>query len=92
MEKEIVIRKNIYTGKEHKLIQTDIENEYLFKPAESWMPVYLTIDVYDKTKIVAFDSDGFGHPAYIGEKIGNYIIENIFEKPKVGFIFKLKEL
>ena len=90
MKKEIVLRKNIYSGKEHKLIQTEVENEYKFKAAESWMPVYLTYE-NNGTKIVAFDSDGFGSPAYIGDKVDNYIIEDIFEKPGIGFIFKLKE-
>lgn len=90
MKKEITLRKNIYTGKEHKLIQTDIENEYVFKPAEDWMPYYITYNK-DHTKIKMFDSDGFGYPSYIGEEVDDYIIEDIFEKPGIGIIFKLKE-
>lgn len=81
MKKEIVVRKNIYTGKEHKLIWTGTGMLYDFVPAEEWMPVYLTY--YNEKNmeryIQALDSDGFGSPLYVGDIIDNMKVESIME-------------
>lgn len=84
--REIVVRKNIYNGKDHKLVETDIKGEFEFVPAEYWMPVYFTYELgtaidlkdYQSKRIVSFDSDGFGTPVYIGDKIGDFIVREIF--------------
>ena len=68
--KEIIIRRSIYDEtKEHKLVKTDVENEWLFVPAESWMPTYITYGNNNLDFIVAFDSDGFGHQVVLGDVI-----------------------
>lgn len=84
MKEEIVIRKNIYTGKEHKLRWAGEGNAYEFIPAEEWMPVYInywTDDEADPSHriIESLDSDGFGTPLSIGEKIEDKEVKAIVE-------------
>ena len=82
MKKEIVIRKSIYTGKEHKLIWSGTGKLYYFKPAEDWMPVYLNFwndEEHGTRTIQSLDSDGFGYPLEVGEVIDNLKVEAILE-------------
>jgi len=82
MKKELVIRKNIYTGKEHKLIWTGTGKLYEFVPAESWMPVYLNYwkdEEHSTRTIKSLDSDGFGCPLCIGEIVDDMTVEAILD-------------
>ena len=84
MEEEIVIRKNIYTGKEHKLRWTGDGVAYEFIPAEEWMPItinYWTDDEDDPSHkvIESIDCDGFGYPLSLGEKIEDKEVKAIIE-------------
>jgi len=92
MKKEIVIRKNIYTGKEHKLIWSGKGKLYYFKPAEDWMEPYInfTIDpVTKEKKILSLDSDGFGIPVFLGDIIDNMEVESIIsQNDKICVNFK----
>ena len=77
--REIVIRKSIYNpALEHKLYETEIEGEWEFRPAESWMPVYINGPATNPTSI---DSDGFGFPLGLGEIVDG-------DKRVVGFLFR----
>ena len=88
MKDEIVIRRSIYTGKEHKLIWSGTGKLYYFKPAEDWMPVYLTY-AGDSRSIIALDSDGFGEPLAIGDTVDGMVVEAIIEfDEKTCVIFK----
>ena len=89
MKEEIVLRRNIYNGKAHKLVYTGTGDAWRFSPAESWMPVYLSYD--DNGTIISLDSDGFGHPACIGDTIDGYRIEAIVESDD-EFLMFLKEV
>ena len=73
---EIVIRKNIYTGKEHKLVYTGTGKAWKFVPAESWMPIYIN---YDEDEILSLDSDGFGYPLWLGDKVEDKTVQAIVE-------------
>lgn len=91
--REIVVRKNIYSGKDHKLVETDIKGEFEFVPAEEWMPVYFTYEGFDcqSKRIVSFDSDGFGTPIYVGDEVGNgFVVREIFFKGNKTIV-KLEE-
>lgn len=92
MKKELIVRKNIYTGKEHKLIWSGTGKLYEFKPAEDWMPVYLNYNVNDKTReriIESLDSDGFGYPLCIGDVVDNMTVAAIIEvDDKICVMFK----
>lgn len=82
MKEEIIIRKSIYTGKEHKLRWTGTGNAYEFIPAEEWMPIYINywVDNNGGEKIIeSLDSDGFGYPLMIGEKIEDKEVKAIVE-------------
>lgn len=82
MKEEIVIRKSIYTGKEHKLIWSGTGKLYYFQPAEDWMPVYLnyyTDPAMGERTILSLDSDGFGYPLEIGDKIEDMEVASIIE-------------
>ena len=91
MKKEIVIRKNIYTGKEHKLIWSGKGKLYYFQPAEDWMPTYFNYEVNENTGeriILSFDSDGFGYPVCVGDNIDNMTIGAIINiDDKTGIMF-----
>lgn len=78
MKKEIVIRRSIYSGKEHKLIWSGTGKLYYFQPAEDWMPVYLTY-AGDTNVILSLDSDGFGYPLCIGDTVDDMTVEAIIE-------------
>lgn len=92
MKKELILRKNIYTGKEHKLIWSGAGKLYYFKPAEEWMPVYLHYSPKDEMGheiIVGLDSDGFGHPLYLGDVVNGKEVAAIIEiDDKIGVMFK----
>lgn len=92
MKKELILRKNIYTGKEHKLIWSGAGKLYYFKPAEEWMPAYLHYSPKDEMGheiIVGLDSDGFGHPLYLGDMIDGKEVAAIIEiDDKIGVMFK----
>ena len=77
----LTLKRNIYTGKEHKLIYSGTGNGWYFEPAEEWMPIYLTYDLEDNHKIIALDSEGFGSPVYVGDKVceGKFEVEAIVE-------------
>lgn len=82
MKKELVIRKNIYTGKEHKLIWSGTGKLYYFQPAEEWMPVYLNYYVDEKHGgriIESLDSDGFGFPLCVGDIVDDMEVKAILE-------------
>lgn len=82
MKKELIVRKNIYTGKEHKLIWTGTGKLYEFVPAEEWMPIYLNYWVDEKTgqRIVeSLDSDGFGFPLSVGDIVDDMEVAAILE-------------
>ena len=101
--KEIVIRRNIYDEtKEHKLVETDVENEWLFVPAEDWMPIYLNYDCNNRgDAIVSLDSDGFGYPLCLGDivkdlsledKQPDKVVKKIYFKDNVGYIVVLEDV
>ena len=74
--KEIVIRRSIYNPAiEHKLYETDVEGEWEFHPAESWMPLYVNGPA---EKPVSIDSEGFGFPLGLGEVVGDKKVTEIF--------------
>lgn len=82
MKKELVIRKNIYTGKEHKLIWSGTGKLYYFQPAEEWMPIYINYDVNDTTGekiVISIDSDGFGFPLCVGDIVDNMEVGAIID-------------
>lgn len=82
MKKELIVRKNIYTGKEHKLIWSGTGKLYYFQPAEDWMPIYLNYWNDEKTGdryIESLDSDGFGHPLCIGDIVDDMEVGAIIE-------------
>ena len=92
MKEEIVIRKSTYSGKEHKLIWSGTGKLYYFQPAEDWMPVYLNYYTEPTTGerfILSLDSDGFGYPLDIGEKVEDMEVASIIEvDDKYCVIFK----
>jgi hypothetical protein len=92
MKQEIVIRKNIYTGKEHKLIYSGTGKLYYFQPAESWMEAYINYiedPVTKEKKILSLDSDGFGVPIFIGDIIDSMEVESIISQDdKICVMFK----
>ncbi len=92
MRKELVVRRNIYTGKEHKLIWTGTGKLYKFKPAEEWMPVYLNYwnDEEHGTRIIeSLDSDGFGFPLCVGDIVDDMEVAAILEvDDKICVMFK----
>ena len=88
MKKEIILRRNIYNGKAHKLVYTGTGDAWRFSPAEEWMPVYLS---YDKNRtILSLDSDGFGSPVYVGDTVDEYTVQAIIEVDDDILVF-LKE-
>ena len=88
MKKELIVRKNIYTGKEHKLIWSGTGKLYEFKPAENWMPVYLTY-ADDNRIITALDSDGFGFPLCVGDVVDDMEVAAILDvDDKICVMFK----
>jgi hypothetical protein len=100
--KEIIIRRNIYDEtKEHKLVETDTNGEWLFVPAEDWMPVYLNYDSHNRGEtIVSLDSDGFGSPLYLGDTVRDLscedkqpdkVVKKIYFKYNVGYIVVLED-
>lgn len=92
MKKEIVIRKSIYSGKEHKLIWSGTGKLYEFKPAESWMPVYLNFwndEEHGRRTIQSLDSDGFGYPLSVGDIVDDMEVGAILEvDDKICVMFK----
>ena len=90
MKKELVVRRNIYTGKEHKLIWSGTGKLYYFQPAEDWMPIYLNYndDAGGRT-IISLDSDGFGFPLCIGDIVDDLEVAAILEvDDKICVMFK----
>jgi len=82
MKKELVVRRNIYTGKEHKLIWSGTGKLYYFQPAEEWMPIYLNYLVDEKSGqwiIESLDSDGFGFPLCVGDIVDDMEVAAIIE-------------
>jgi len=82
MRKELVVRRNIYTGKEHKLIWSGTGKLYYFQPAEEWMPIYLNYLVDEKSGqwiIESLDSDGFGFPLSVGDMVDDMEVAAIIE-------------
>ena len=92
MKKELVVRKNIYTGKEHKLIWSGTGKLYEFKPAEDWMPVYLNYwndEEHGIRTIESLDSDGFGFPLRVGDIVDNIEVAAILDiDDKICVVFK----
>ena len=85
MNKEIIIRRSIYNGKAHKLVYTGTGKAWRFSPAEEWMPVSYS---YEKDgRIVSLDSDGFGYPLTLGEKIGDKVVEAILDVDDEFIVF-----
>lgn len=93
MKKEIILRKNIYNGKPHKLVYTGTGQVWEFVAAEPWMPIYLNYwnEEGREREIISLDSDGFGYPACIGDRVDDYIIEAIIESDD-KFLFFLKHI
>lgn len=85
MKKEIIIRKNIYNGKLHKLVYTGTGDAWEFVPAESWMPVYINYDT--EGRIISLDSDGFGYPLCIDDVVDEHKVEAIIEIDDKFLIF-----
>ena len=89
---EIVIRRSIYSGKEHKLIWSGTGKLYEFKPAEDWMPVYINYwddEEHGARIIQSLDSDGFGSPLYVGDIVDGMEVAAILEvDDKICVIFK----
>lgn len=92
MKNELVVRRNIYTGKEHKLIWSGTGKLYEFKPAEEWMPVYLNYWNDEKSGqriIESLDSDGFGFPLCVGDIVDDMEVAAILEvDDKICVMFK----
>ena len=92
MRKELIVRKSIYSGKEHKLIWSGTGKLYEFVPAEPWMPIYLNYSVNDETGeriIESLDSDGFGYPLCIGDIVDDMEVASIVDVDgKTCVIFK----
>ena len=82
MKKELIVRKNIYTGKEHKLVWSGTGKLYEFVPAEPWMPIYLNYWEDEKSGqriIESLDSDGFGFPLCVGDMVDDMEVAAILE-------------
>jgi len=92
MKKELVVRRNIYTGKEHKLIWSGTGKLYYFQPAEEWMPIYLNYLVDERSGqriIESLDSDGFGFPLSVGDMVDDMEVAAIIEvDDKICVMFK----
>ena len=92
MKKELVVRRNIYTGKEHKLIWSGTGKLYYFQPAEDWMPIYLNYwndEEHGRRTIQSLDSDGFGFPLCVGDIVDNMEVGAILEvDDKICVMFK----
>lgn len=92
MKKEIVVRRNIYNGKEHKLIWSGTGKLYYFQPAEDWMPVYLNFwndEEHGTRTIQSLDSDGFGFPLCVGDIVDDMEVAAIIElDDKAAIMFK----
>ena len=92
MKKELIVRRNIYTGKEHKLIWSGTGKLYYFQPAESWMPVYLNYwndEEHGTRTIESLDSDGFGFPLCVGDIVDDMEVVAILEvDDKICVMFK----
>jgi len=92
MKKELVVRRNIYTGKEHKLIWSGTGKLYYFQPAEEWMPIYLNYLVDERSGqriIESLDSDGFGFPLCVGDIVDDMEVAAIIEvDDKLCVMFK----
>jgi len=92
MKKELIVRKNIYTGKEHKLIWSGTGKLYEFVPAESWMPIYLNYwndEKHGTRTIESLDSDGFGFPLCVGDIVDDMEVAAILEvDDKICVMFK----
>ena len=86
--KEIIIRRNIYNGKAHKLVYTGTGDAWVFVAAEEWMPISYS---YDKDGVIlSLDSDGFGYPLTIGEKVEDKIVEAIINSDDKFYVFLKK--
>ena len=68
-------------GKTHTLTETDIEGQFVFRPAEDWMPVYITQSDDESRAIKAIDSDG-GPMIGVGTVIEGRAIRSIFDRGK----------
>ena len=92
MKKELIVRRNIYTGKEHKLIWSGTGKLYYFQPAEEWMPIYLNYwndEEHGTRTIESLDSDGFGFPLCIGDIVDDMEVAAILEvDDKICVMFK----
>lgn len=66
-------------GKSHTLTETDVEGQFVFRPAESWMPIYITYEKGGSGTINAIDSDG-GPMIGVGFVIQGRTIKSIFGK------------
>ena len=92
MKKELIVRRNIYNGKEHKLIWSGTGKLYYFKPAEKWMPVYLNFwndEEHGTRTIQSLDSDGFGFPLCVGDVVDDMEVAAILDfDDKICVMFK----
>lgn len=89
MENTVIKIPYIYDDtKFHTLTLTEVEDEYLFMPAESWMPLQLTYD--DKDNIFAFDTDGMGQMRSRGDEMGGKKITDIRFVEGKGLIVTMK--
>ena len=87
--KEIVVRQSIYNpNHKHKLLETEVEGEWEFSPAEPWMPLYINGPYTEPESI---DSDGFGFPLGLGEVIEGKRVSKIFFRDK-KCIIKLEDV
>lgn len=86
--KEFYEIKSDRYGHTHKFIETN-GNNYIFKPAESWMPIYLNFDPATK-KIVSFDTEG-GPFMTVGWHNDEIRIKEIYQVGTVIF-FILEEI
>ena len=88
-KKEVIFLKRRYPGPEHKLIKYN-ENEYVFSPAESWMPIYIT-GAHDNIK--AIDSDG-GPMIYVGDEtiINGKKVKRIYYEEGIGYVVEFDNI
>jgi len=88
MKKEYSVKSDRY-GHTHHFVLTTKPN-YIFKPAESWMPIYITTDSATK-KILAVDTEG-GPYLTVGWSNDEIEIKEIYEVgTKIFFILEEKK-
>lgn len=90
MKESYNIKSDRYNHIHHFIKKFDKNDEYLFIPAEDWMPIYVTMNE-DNKSVKFIDTEG-GPCLGIGWKNDEIEVIDIFKRCPNETIFKLKEI